>query len=145
MSLRFGRSSAQCVAIAGLGLVNLTLILELAIQNAPIWTLIGLGLATCIIFFWALRDWWKTPDGDLVWNGNGWRWSLWSHDAICHIQWTVDLPGFSVMRVWTAGGRTQWLLAGPSVQQRPQWVALRRALVADGGRGLGNSLAPPTL
>lgn len=142
-SVPIERSLAFGVGLLGLGLINLAVLAALGLQNTDTHTLVLLGLLFCGVFFCALRAWWNTPVGELVWDGSAWRWSLWPQADNCRVQWTVALPGLSVIRLSWERGSVHWLVAGPSVQRHPQWLALRRALVAIDQRVQGNAPAQP--
>lgn len=136
----FGRASTHAGVLLGLGLLNLGVLLALALQGADALAWTGLALLFCMIFLMAVRQWWRTPGGNLAWDGSAWRWSLWSLDESCQVQWAIALPGLSVLRLSSGNGDVQYLLTVPAGERQAQWLALRRALVAHGQRGHG--LAP---
>ena len=121
----------------GLGFFNLSVLLMLGLYEAEALYLSGLALLFCCISFRAVRAWRRTPIGTLEWDGNAWRWSAWPQDETCQIQWTVALPGFSVLRLSAGAGGLQWLMTGPAMERQAQWAAFRRALVAHVERGHG--------
>ena len=136
----FGRASAHAGVLLGLGFINLAVLMALSLHGAQRPSLAGLALLFCLIFFLAVRLWWLTSDGSLGWDGSAWRWSLWSQDEVCQVYWAVALPGFSVLRLSAGNGDVQWLLTGPEREREPQWIALRRALVAHGAQAEGLAL-----
>ena len=135
--LPFGRSSSHAGVLLGLGLINLSLLVMLGLHEVDARYLALLALLFCGICILAARAWWQTPSGTLEWDGNAWRWSAWPQDETCQIQWTVALPGFSVLRLSAGAGDVQWLLTGPALERQAQWTAFRRALVAHVERGHG--------
>ena len=135
--LPFGRSSSHAGVLLGLGFFSLSLLVMLGLNQADALYLALLALLFCCIFILAARAWWRTPVGTLEWDGNAWRWSAWPQDETCHIQWTVALPGFSVLRLSAGAGDVQWLLTGSALERQAQWTAFRRALVAHVERGHG--------
>ena len=140
-SVRIERSLAFGLGLLGLGLINLAVLAALGLQNTETHALMLLVLRFGWVLFCALRAWWNTLAGELAWDGSAWRWSLWSQVESCRVQWTVALPGLTVIRLSRERGSVQWLVAGPCVQRHPQWLALRRALVAADQRVQGNAPA----
>ena len=138
--MHFGRAFTHAGVLLGLGLINLAVLLALGLQGVQTLFLAGLALLFCVIFFLAVRLWWLTPGGSLGWDGSAWRWSLWSQDEVCQVYWAVALPGFSVLRLSAGNGDVRWLLTGPVWEREPQWIALRRALVAHGAQAEGLAL-----
>jgi len=141
--LQFGRSSSHAGLLLGLGFINLSFLVMLGLHEADARYLALLALLFCCIFILAARAWWRTPVGTLEWDGNAWRWSAWPQYEPCQIQWTVALPGFSVLRLSAGNGCVQWLMTGPAMERKAQWVAFSRALVAHVERGHG--IAPEHL
>ena len=135
--LPFGRSSSHAGVLLGLGFFSLSVLVMLGLNQADALYLALLALLFCCIFILAARAWWQTPSGTLEWDGSAWRWSAWPQDETCQIQWTVALPGFSVLRLSAGAGDVQWLLTGPALERQAQWTAFRRALVAHVERGHG--------
>ncbi|MBJ7467554.1 MAG: hypothetical protein JHD06_02005 [Rhodoferax sp.] len=135
--MHFGRAPTHAAVLLGLGLTNLAVLLALGLHGAHTLTLAGLAFLFCLIFFLAVRLWLLTPGGTLGWDGSAWRWSVWSQDEVCQVHWAVALPGFSVLRLSAGNGDVQWLLTGPAWEQGPQWIALRRALIAHGAQAEG--------
>jgi len=133
--LHFSRASTHAGVLLGLGSSNLSVLLMLGLYEAEALYLSGLALLFCCISFLAVRAWWQTPSGSLEWDGNAWRWSMWPQDETCQVQWTVALPGLSVLRLVAGAGDVQWLLTGPALERQAQWTAFRRALVAHVERG----------
>jgi hypothetical protein len=129
--------------LLGLGFFNLSVLVMLGLNQADALYLALLALLFCCISFRAVRAWRRTPIGTLEWDGNAWRWSAWPQDETCQIQWTVALPGFSVLRLSAGNGDVQWLMTGPAMERQAQWAAFRRALVAHVERGHG--IAPEHL
>ena len=123
--------------LLGLGFFSLSLLVMLGLNQADALYLALLALLFCCIFILAACAWWQTPSGTLEWDGSAWRWSAWPQDETCQIQWTVALPGFSVLRLSAGAGDVQWLLTGPALERQAQWTAFRRALVAHVERGHG--------
>ena len=138
--MHFGRASTHAGVLLGLGFINLAVLMALGLQGAPGLSLAGLALLFWVIFFLAVRLWWLTPGGSLGWDGSAWRWSLWSQDEVCQVHWAVALPGFSVLRLSAGNADVQWLLTGPVWEREPQWIALRRALLAHGAQAEGLAL-----
>lgn len=139
--MHFARTPTHAAVLLGLGFINLAVLLALGLHGAQIRALAGLALVFCLIFFLAVRQWWLTPGGSLEWDGSAWRWTLWPQDEVCRVHWAVALPGFSVLRLSAGNGKVQWLLTGPISEREPQWVALRRALLAHGAGAEGLALA----
>lgn len=137
--LRFGRSSTHAGVLLALGFCNLSLLLMLGLQDADVVLLAVLVLLFCCIAILCARDWQRMPSGTLEWDGNAWRWSAWSQDEPCHIQWTLALPGFSVLRLSAGGGEVQWLITGPAMERQATWTPFRRALIAHVERGHGRA------
>ena len=135
--LHFSRASTHAGVLLGLGFFNLSVLLMLGLYEAEALYLSGLALLFCCISFRAVRAWRRTPIGTLEWDGNAWRWSAWPQDETCQIQWTLALPGFSVLRLSAGNGCVQWLMTGPAMERQAQWAAFRRALVAHVERGHG--------
>ena len=135
--MHFGRASTHAAALLGLGILNLCVLLALALHgaDAPTWT--GVALLFCLIFWMAVRQWWRTPGGTLAWDGSAWHWSWWAQDAVSQVRWTLALPGFSVLRLSADNGAVQWLVTVPACEREPQWIAMRRALVAQKERSRG--------
>jgi len=135
--LQFGRSSSHAGVLLGLGLFNLSLLVMLGLREVDARYLALLALLFCCIFILAARAWWHAPSGTLEWDGNAWRWSMWPQDETCQVQWTVALPGLSVLRLAAGNGCVQWLMTGPVMERQAPWAAFRRALVAHVERGHG--------
>lgn len=128
--MHFARAPTHAAVLLGLGFTNLAVLLALGLHGTQVRSLAGLALVFCVIFFLAIRRWWLTPSGSLEWDGSAWRWTLWPQDEVCQVHWAVALPGFSVLRLSAGNAEVQWLLTGPAWEREPQWIALRRALVA---------------
>lgn len=141
--LPFGRSSTHAVVLLGLGFFNLAVLVMLGMHEADARYLAILALLFCCITVLCARAWRRIPSGTLEWDGSAWRWSAWSQDETCQIQWTLAVPGFSVLRLSAGNGDVQWLMTGPAMERQAQWAAFRRALVAHVERGHG--LAPEHL
>jgi len=135
--MHFARAPTHAAVVLGLGFTNLAVLLALGLHGAQTLSLAGLALLFCLIFFLAARIGWLAPGGSLEWDGGAWRWSLWSQDEALQLHWAVALPGFSVLRLSAGNGDMQWLLTGPAWEREPQWIALRRALVAHGAQAKG--------
>ncbi len=138
--MHFGRASTHAGVLLGLGFINLAVLMALGLQGAQTLSLASLAFLFCLIFFLAVRSWWLTPGGSLEWDGSAWRWSLWSQDELCQVHWAVALPGFSVLRLSAGNADVRWLLTGLAREREPQWIALRRALVAHGAQAEGLAL-----
>ena len=138
--MHFGRASTHAGVLLGLGFINLAVLMALGLQGAQTLSLASLAFLFCLIFFLAVRSLWLTPGGSLEWDGSAWRWTLWPQDEVCQVHWAVALPGFSVLRLSAGNGKVQWLLTGPIWEREPQWIALRRSLVAHGAQAEGLAL-----
>jgi hypothetical protein len=141
--VNFTRSSTYGAVLLVIGYFNVSVLVMLGLHEADALYLALLALLFCCIFSLAVRAWRRTPIGTLEWDGNAWRWSAWPQDETCQVQWTIALPGLSVLRLTTGAGDVQWLLTGPAMERPAQWAAFRRALVAHVERG--HDLAPEYL
>ena len=141
--MQFGRTSTRAGVLLGLGFLNLSVLLMLSLHEVDGLYLGGLALLFCCVFLLAARAWWQIPSGILEWDGNAWHWSQWSQDETCQVQWTMALPGLSVLRLSAGNRDVQWLMTGPALERHAQWTALRRALVDHVERG--NGIAPEHL
>ena len=121
----------------GLGGFNLLVFVMLALHAADMRYLVCLVLLFCCTAVFGARAWWHMPSGTLAWNGSAWRWSAWSQDETCQIQWTLALPACSVLRLTAGSGAVQWLITGPAMERQASWAAFRRALIAHMERGHG--------
>lgn len=140
VQLQLGRSYVHAGVLFGLGALHGYVLLMLAQYQADAIAWTALALLFCALFFWSVRTWWQTPTGVLAWDGYAWRWSLWPPEQTCQVQWTVALPGLSVLRLSAESEGVHWLLITPAMESPTQWAALRRALVASAARG--RALAP---
>lgn len=77
----------------------------------------------------AVRDWARTPDGLLCWDGGQWLWRTAQSDQPCVVQRLLDLQSAVVVRVTSPEGMDahRWLDAASAPTQ---WLALRRAIVS---------------
>jgi len=95
---------------------------------APLVLLLSLVLSAA----WA---WWglsQPPRGQLRWDGRCWHWrSGEGEQAVRHVGWVLDWQRLLLLRIALGGQRPLWLWL-QSPQMDGPWLALRRALVAQG-------------
>ena len=115
--------------LALLGLFTLLVWLAIAWQAQALGpTVVGLVLLLACVGL-AARGLWQQPQGLLHWDGSHWHWSEWPQHALLQLHCVLDWQRLLLLRLHGPDGAQRWLwLETP--QATPQWLALRRAIVA---------------
>ncbi|MBI2770071.1 MAG: hypothetical protein HYX47_10640 [Burkholderiales bacterium] len=72
----------------------------------------------------AALAWWRSPQGDLAWDGSGWAWDGAGAAGSLHV--ALDLQRHMLVR-WNGPGRSGWLWL-ERARSPARWQDLRRAV-----------------
>ena len=82
----------------------------------------------------ALRTWWRSPSGDLQWDGHGWKLNVVDRGFCGLVTLHLDLQEYLLLCLRSADGRRRWLW----LERRTDainWLALRGAVFSASGIG----------
>ena len=117
---RFMAGTAAALWLAGAAAI----VLWCAQSSSPGWRQ-GCALAVLAAAGgFAALAWWRTPEGELAWDGRAWSWRAGTAGGALHV--ALDLQNHLLVR-WQAAGASCWLWLERA--RRPErWHELRRAV-----------------
>jgi hypothetical protein len=115
-------------------------------MSTPLGLHVQLLLAVCWVLVGgiALKDWKTLSPGRLQWDGQQWTVSGRSVASALHLDLLLDFQSLMLVRVHGKSMRPVWLWLEP-VLPDPQWIALRRAVVASQRKPQPQSASNPPL
>lgn len=103
----------------------------------------GLVVGLCLLSqALAGYGWYRSPTGQLRWDGECWHWSGFSDGCTQYVQCIVDLQSRMLVQTHAHDGHTAWLWLAASTGSKTTWQSLRRALVHGESLVQGESFSP---
>ena len=137
VAYRFTRSPQPANLLVLVGCLTV-FILGLLWAHTSVRVWIPLALLALTVNAVAWRQWWRSPEGVLLWDGDQWHWSAWLLSPVCSIQWVFVFQTWGLVKIGNDKRQSAWLWLHEGSNNHERSLALRRALLAT--RGLVNGL-----
>lgn len=128
VSVSVARSGWHLRAIVVLGVLAGLAAGALARDLPPMQALL-VAAAVLVAGATALVGWYRSPSGDLRWDGQHWHWPDFSDTPDCQLTLHFDFQRVMVVSLRGRARRTVWLWL-ESAPGDARWTALRRAVIA---------------